>query len=97
MSAMKSRNEIEVSNLRKIISDREKTIAHHVQESQRLKNQTDEKVLKKDSELTLLKSTLEELQIELHNSQFKQEQLKMYWIFFFEISFFSRRELHGIK
>lgn len=78
MSAMKSRNEIEVSNLRKIISDREKTIAHHVQESQRLKNQTDEKVFKKDSELTLLKSTLEELQIELHNSQFKQEELKIY-------------------
>ena len=77
MATMKSRNEVEVSNLRKIISDRDLTIAHQVKENEKYRNRLNETVQKKESEITLLKSTIEELKIEFHNSKFNQEKLHL--------------------
>ena len=66
LSSMRSKSEIDHSNLRKIICDREKTLTLQNDEIQKLKESSAKKLTEKDHKIAILKSQVSEMEVELH-------------------------------
>lgn len=69
---MRTQSEIDISNLRKIISDRDRTLELQALETKKLKNKMQEKSTEQEHKVALLKSSISEAEIALHNKNCAQ-------------------------
>ena len=69
LATMRTKSEIDISNLRKNLSDRDKTIQLKTLEVTRLKDHFVGTLSDREGQITLLRSSLTEAQIELHNQK----------------------------